>query len=205
MGGSSSSSRRTTAWSIPPCSEIRRLRKPRHRRREWSAPVAMAPMPECRKSASPVSTFLLPNTRSSATPAASRSATGGRSIGSAAMNSWKGSIADRGIPTRRSGARTIRAIGYPSREALANWVDEFAPGRRKYRGSNPKEERFADRDEGAGRGGALNSSFCSRPCLVFETQRDHCATTRLRFHALLVFAYTLINKAHGFLDAPLSK
>lgn len=39
----------------------------------------------------------------------------------------------------KSLARTIRAMGYPSREVLANWVDELAPGQRKYRGSNPKK------------------------------------------------------------------
>ena len=30
-------------------------------------------------------------------------------------------------------------MGYPSREVLANWVDELAPGQRKYRGPNPKK------------------------------------------------------------------
>ena len=30
-------------------------------------------------------------------------------------------------------------MGYPSREMLGNWVDELAPGRRKYRGPNPKK------------------------------------------------------------------
>ena len=30
-------------------------------------------------------------------------------------------------------------MGYPSREVLASWVDELAPGRRKYRGPNPKK------------------------------------------------------------------
>lgn len=30
-------------------------------------------------------------------------------------------------------------MGYPSREVLAGWVDELAPGRRKYRGPNPKK------------------------------------------------------------------
>lgn len=39
----------------------------------------------------------------------------------------------------KSLARTIRAMGYPSREVLASWVDELAPGRRKYRGPNPKK------------------------------------------------------------------
>lgn len=39
----------------------------------------------------------------------------------------------------KSLARTIRAMGYPSREVLADWVDELAPGRRKYRGPNPKK------------------------------------------------------------------
>ena len=39
----------------------------------------------------------------------------------------------------RSPARTIRAMGYPSREMLGKWVDELAPARRKYRGPNPKK------------------------------------------------------------------
>ena len=39
----------------------------------------------------------------------------------------------------KSLARTIRAMGYPSRGMLGNWVDELAPGRRKYRGPNPKK------------------------------------------------------------------
>lgn len=30
-------------------------------------------------------------------------------------------------------------MGYPSREMLGNWVDELAPGQRKYRGPNPKK------------------------------------------------------------------
>lgn len=30
-------------------------------------------------------------------------------------------------------------MGHPSREVLASWVDELAPGRRKYRGPNPKK------------------------------------------------------------------
>lgn len=36
-------------------------------------------------------------------------------------------------------ARTIRAMGYPSREMLGSWVDELAPGRRKCRGHDPKK------------------------------------------------------------------
>ena len=36
-------------------------------------------------------------------------------------------------------ARTIRAMGYPSREVLGNRADELAPGRRKYRGPDPKK------------------------------------------------------------------
>lgn len=39
----------------------------------------------------------------------------------------------------KSLARTIRAMGYPSREMLGNWVDEIAPGQRKYRGPDPKK------------------------------------------------------------------
>lgn len=39
----------------------------------------------------------------------------------------------------KSLARTIKAMGRSSREVLANWVDELAPGQRKYRGSNPKK------------------------------------------------------------------
>ena len=36
-------------------------------------------------------------------------------------------------------ARTIRAMGYPSREMLGSWADELAPGRRKCRGPDPKK------------------------------------------------------------------
>ena len=36
-------------------------------------------------------------------------------------------------------ARTIRAMGYPSREMLGNRADELAPGRRKCRGPDPKK------------------------------------------------------------------
>lgn len=39
----------------------------------------------------------------------------------------------------KSLARTTRAMGYPSREMLGNWVDELAPGQRKRRGANPKK------------------------------------------------------------------
>jgi transposase-like protein len=39
----------------------------------------------------------------------------------------------------RSLARTMRKMGYPaSREYLCDWIDELAPGQRKYRGPNPK-------------------------------------------------------------------
>ena len=38
-------------------------------------------------------------------------------------------------------ARTMRALGYPkSREVLGDWIDEIAPGQRKYRSPNPKKE-----------------------------------------------------------------
>ena len=41
----------------------------------------------------------------------------------------------------RSLARTMRALGYPkSREVLGDWIDEIAPGQRKYRGPNPKRD-----------------------------------------------------------------
>ena len=41
----------------------------------------------------------------------------------------------------KSLSRTMRALGYPgSRETLAGWVDELAPGERKRRGPNPKRE-----------------------------------------------------------------
>ena len=41
----------------------------------------------------------------------------------------------------RSLARTMRKMGYPaSRERLCDWIDEFAPGQRKYRGPNPKAD-----------------------------------------------------------------
>lgn len=39
----------------------------------------------------------------------------------------------------KSLARTMRRMGYPaSREYLCDWIDEFAPGQRKYRGPSPK-------------------------------------------------------------------
>lgn len=38
-------------------------------------------------------------------------------------------------------SRTMRALGYPkSREMLADWIDEIAPGQRRYRGPNPKKD-----------------------------------------------------------------
>lgn len=39
----------------------------------------------------------------------------------------------------RSLARTIRAMGYPSRETLGSWIDELAPGKRRRRGPNPEK------------------------------------------------------------------
>lgn len=39
----------------------------------------------------------------------------------------------------RSLARTIRAMGYPSRETLGSWIDELAPGQRRRRGPNPEK------------------------------------------------------------------
>lgn len=39
----------------------------------------------------------------------------------------------------KSLARTMRKMGYPaSREYLCDWIDELAPGQRKYREPNPK-------------------------------------------------------------------
>ena len=39
----------------------------------------------------------------------------------------------------KSPARTMRGMGYPaSRECLCGWIDELAPGQRKYRGPSPK-------------------------------------------------------------------
>lgn len=39
----------------------------------------------------------------------------------------------------KSLARTMRRMGYPaSREYLCDWIDELAPGKRKYRGPSPK-------------------------------------------------------------------
>ena len=39
----------------------------------------------------------------------------------------------------KSLARTMRRMGYPaSREYLCDWIDELAPGQRKYRGPSPK-------------------------------------------------------------------
>ena len=39
----------------------------------------------------------------------------------------------------KSLVRTMRALGYPkSREVLGDWIDEIAPGQRKYRGPYPK-------------------------------------------------------------------
>lgn len=36
-------------------------------------------------------------------------------------------------------AGTMRRMGYPAgRECLCDWIDELAPGQRKYRGPNPK-------------------------------------------------------------------
>ena len=51
----------------------------------------------------------------------------------------KRSAVDYYLEHGRSLTRTVRAMGYPSRGMLGNWVDELAPGRRKYRGPNPKK------------------------------------------------------------------
>ena len=41
----------------------------------------------------------------------------------------------------RSLSRTMRALGYPrGRQTLCDWIDELAPGSRKLRGPNPKNE-----------------------------------------------------------------
>ena len=41
----------------------------------------------------------------------------------------------------KSLAGTMRRMGYPaSREYLCGWIDELAPGQRKYRGPNPKRD-----------------------------------------------------------------
>ena len=41
----------------------------------------------------------------------------------------------------KSLAGTMRRMGYPaSREYLCDWIDELAPGQRKYRGPNPKRD-----------------------------------------------------------------
>lgn len=41
----------------------------------------------------------------------------------------------------RSLARTMRRMGYPAgSEYLCDWIDELAPGQRKYRGPNPKAD-----------------------------------------------------------------
>lgn len=41
----------------------------------------------------------------------------------------------------KSLARTMRRMGYPaSREYLCGWIDQLAPGQRKYRGPNPKRD-----------------------------------------------------------------
>ena len=38
-------------------------------------------------------------------------------------------------------SRTMKALGYPkSREMLSDWIDEYAPGQRRYRGPNPKRD-----------------------------------------------------------------
>ena len=37
--------------------------------------------------------------------------------------------------------RTMKALGYPKgRMTLCEWIDELAPGQRKYRGPNPKRD-----------------------------------------------------------------
>lgn len=51
----------------------------------------------------------------------------------------KRAAVDHCLEHGKSLAQTIRAMGYPSREMLGNWVDELAPGQRKYRGPNPKK------------------------------------------------------------------
>lgn len=51
----------------------------------------------------------------------------------------KRGAADHYLEHGKSLARTIRAMGYPSREMLGSWADELAPGRRKCRGPDPKK------------------------------------------------------------------
>lgn len=55
----------------------------------------------------------------------------------------------------KSLARTMRRMGYPaSREYLCDWIDEFAPGQRKYGGGEPESGSCPARGEDTGGGRA---------------------------------------------------
>lgn len=96
----------------------------------------------------------------------------------------------------RSLARTIRAMGYPSREMLGRWIDELAPGQRRRRGPNPEkgvlpietkvqavaelEARGGSAAEVADRYGVLLASIHFSPFrpTYFHQSRHRCFTDR---------------------------
>lgn len=56
-----------------------------------------------------------------------------RRVGGRYSLEQKQAAVDHYIQHGRCLRRTIRALGYPSHEVLANWVDELAPGERRIR------------------------------------------------------------------------
>ena len=70
-------------------------------------------------------------------------------------DAMKRAAADYYLGHGRSLARTARALGYPkSRQLLGEWIDEYAPGQRKRRGTGPGSGPRAPGEEGAGGRGA---------------------------------------------------
>lgn len=78
----------------------------------------------------------------------------------------------------RSLARTMRALGYPkSREYLCRWIDEIAPGRRKYRGPNPRKSSPAPEAKAR-----IVAELESRDCAATEVARRHGYSRASPYH-----------------------
>lgn len=76
----------------------------------------------------------------------------------------------------KSLTRTIGAMGHPSREMLGTWIDELAPGQRKYRGPNPKK-------------GALPTETKARAVAELETRTGGAAEVAERHGVSRVAPY----------------
>ena len=88
---------------------------------------------------------------------------------------------DRYLEHGKSLARTIRAMGHPGREVLASWVDELAPGQRKYRGPNPKKnvlpiemmaQAVAELEARSGSGAEVAGRHCASRGAPYVWRRD---------------------------------